>query len=87
MLGTYHSKVKRGDVWFIVYDTLSSGSGMERSERREHQCNAPATVDGQLRSGCQFFLNGQPCELSAFKMGDRIEIDGKPAVSVKATRK
>lgn len=43
--------------------------------------------DGVAASeGCLFYLNGQRCKIGDLKAGDKIEISGKPASEVRATR-
>lgn len=45
----------------------------------------PAREDNPL-AGCQFSLNGIKCGLGDLRPGDKIEVEGRPAIAVRATR-
>lgn len=59
--------------------------GVEHADYPYHPARE-AKGDVLASEGCLFFLNGMRCGIGDLKPGDKIEVEGKPAVAVRAKR-
>lgn len=70
--------------WFTRVVTLSAVTKETAAHEYIGATWADTELEFEVTGKTKFFLDGKPCDKSAIKRGQRLVVDGKPALTVKA---